>query len=221
MRDELTAMVVHGLTSEGVGFAVAALCHREGGLSADRLRAAFDTLRIRAGDDAFDVDLQLAQFAQRECPPTVAALGVSVSVPGASGPSGGIIGDPRVPPCPGSERTEEIGHGLAVAARPGGPGIVVFGPRSLAERVLVSWGVTPTLWTLRGTQSPKSRCDPLSLSGQLCELARRFGAPLAMAVADGTGVPVAGGVAVLQDQVVRWADVPGPKAEPRPPTTAP
>lgn len=221
MDAELTALVSQGVTADGLGFAVAGVCRRASGLTAAGLAAVFEALTIRLPVDAFDLDLRLAQYARHQCPPTVVALGLSVLVPGVPGPCGAIIGDPGVPPGSACERAEAIGHGLSMAARPGGPGIVVLGPPSLAERVLS--GVTPTFRTLRGEQSPKRRCDPLCcpLCCQLCEIARRFGAPLALAVTDGTGAPAPGGVAVLADGSIRWATLPGTASKSLPPLTAP
>ena len=92
---------------------------------------------------------------------------------------------------------------------------MVFGPPSLAERVLlgVTEGVTPTLWTLRATQSPQCRCDPLLL-------ARQLGTPLALAVTDGTGVASPGGVAILEDGTVQCAQTPRTDAGGPPAATA-
>ena len=192
MSSDLTTFVCQGIAADGSPFVAGGFCRCDGGAAASTLRRALGRFRPGPVADAFDVDLRVAQVAAEACPPGITILGVSIAIAGAPGPSGGIIGDPQSPPASAHRPAEDMGGGFAVAARPGGPGIAVFGPRRLAKQLLDAIG-------------PDSSSDT---PADLCETARRHGAPLALAVTDGTGTPEPGAVAVLQHGTIRSAALP-------------
>lgn len=178
-------------TCEGLSLCGAGICASEDCAKADAVIAALTHLRVGNTVDPFDLDCRLAEYVADICPESILAIGLSLDVPGASGPSGGIIGNPRVTIESADGRATDIGHGLSLVALPGGPGIVVLGTPGDAERVLCPVCGAGTDYTV------------------IPDLIRHIqgaGIALAMAVADGSATRCTGGVATLDNgkiQVLR------------------
>jgi hypothetical protein len=140
-------------------------------------------LELRHAADPHELDYLLATHVCAHCAAGILVLGLSVRVPGFPGPAGGILGSPHR--AIGSARglAESIGDGFSVATRPGGPGIALAGTAGQARQLLSTAGAA------------EDGMDGLQRIG---EAAVEAGIRLAVLVADGTGVPDAGGVMTLE-----------------------
>ena len=173
-----------GLVLHGAGIVVAGMDDR----AVHALIRAFTRIRFGTTTDPFEVDWRLAAHAARLAPESVVAIGLSVGVPGVTQAAGGVIGAPRAGLASADGDSAGIGHGLSVAALPGGPGIVVLGSPDDAARILGH----------ARDNVPRRAALP-----ELVRAVRDAGIPLAIAVVDGSGMGGPGGVATVDGDTVR------------------
>lgn len=93
-------------------------------------------MKIKMVDDPFYIDYIMAVYIQKICAHTIYGVGLSIKIPGIVSSTGGIIGSPHKSPSSAEGLGEDIGHGLSVAAYPGGPGLIIEGKTNEAETIL-------------------------------------------------------------------------------------
>jgi hypothetical protein len=131
--------------------------------------------------DPFDIDFILASRLRVITPPTIYALALTIHLPQATQPCGGLVGNPHQT----IESADPYGlatlgaRGLSVAAFPGGPGVIVQGSEQLAQDALHQ--VAPQSCTLEALRT-------------IVDYASCGGAPLVVAVSDGSGRGMQGGI---------------------------
>lgn len=180
----LTTFVFQEFTGDGYPVAAGGICPflfaAEG---KEALRQAVRSYQVAHNTDTFALDYSLAAWLKQHCPADLYAVGVSIRVPGIPGPTGGVIGYPRQTISSADGISEPIGHGLSVAAYPGGPGIVINGSPDLAEQII------------RTVQPGTGGEETLR---QLADHALKLGISTALLVADGTGTELPGCVMILE-----------------------
>lgn len=124
--------------------------------------------------DPFDIDFILATHLRTITPPSVYAVAITIHIPNAIHPCGGLVGNPHqtIESAEPSGMAARVAPGLSVAAYPGGPGVLVQGSPQLAHDALQQ-------------ASPQS-CTVAEL-GCIVDYASTHGAPLVVVTSDGSG----------------------------------
>lgn len=104
----------------------------------DSIKGKLRLFKFHVIDNPFYIDYMLASCVRSMDISNIYGLGLSLCVPGISGPTGGIIGNPNCSISSAQGISEDMGNGLSVAAYPGGPGIIIEGSSEKAETILCS-----------------------------------------------------------------------------------
>jgi hypothetical protein len=189
----LQFLVTEGRLQSGFPFLAAVVGLQGTCLAAHKLASALTRLVLPAASwgSPLALDTALAACAEtlKDLPGRSAlAMAICCAVPGAAGPSGGIVGSPHIPPQPAHGEAEPLGYGLVTVANPGGPGLVAYCDTLRAKQLLHD------LPTGQGGQTLLSTI-----------ITRAQGIPFAMAVTDATAVTGGpGGIAVRSGQQVHY-----------------
>nr|WP_072514117.1 hypothetical protein [Ndongobacter massiliensis] len=126
---------------------------------------------------------QCLERAADQWHPSIVAVAMSVYVPGASGPTGGILGFPGHPWTPAGKYMEKGPHGLSLSGMPGGPGVLVAGDFTHAKGLF-------------------SRCalpdGRLLAATKIVDAIQREGISTALWVTDGCGASAVGRVGLYE-----------------------
>lgn len=129
-------------------------------------------LRLCCESDVVEIDRRPAALLAERAPNWLEAVGVSLHVPGAPGPTGGIIGSPRDDVVSAHGACRLPGGDLSVCALPGGPGLVAAADPVCVEALLD--GVGAGAWGRDVLDEVRAKLDASRV-------------PVAIAVCDGTG----------------------------------
>jgi hypothetical protein len=95
-------------------------------------------LGVDSESKPFSIDQALKEKIAAISPDYISGLALSIKVPGASGPTGGIIGNPVLKGTSADGTIECIGSGYCVASLPGGPGLMIKGRESIAKNIFTN-----------------------------------------------------------------------------------
>jgi hypothetical protein len=153
-----------------------------------------DRVEFPGNCSPLEVDYSLVVHIKKICPEYIYAIGVSISLPGVSGPCGGVLGNPHMEISSVSKYSisEKIRNGISVAAFPGGPGIMIHGGPDHAEDAL------------RQTEHEKSGVEKLEKI--ICRTALS-GINIAVALTDGTGKGQRGCCMTLENGRTRISEI--------------
>lgn len=96
------------------------------------------SLGIKGLNDPFNIDYLLREKIAKISPPYVFGLALSIEIPGAIGPTGGIIGNPFFQGETANGLSQDIGNGFSVVALPGGPGLLIQGDKGKAKNIFTN-----------------------------------------------------------------------------------
>ncbi|MGI6097559.1 MAG: hypothetical protein ACOYBM_05510 [Dethiobacteria bacterium] len=151
----------------------------------EKLISMLDPLKFSAAalSDPRQLDYELACSLASALPRGIIAAGATVTVTGAAGPSGGIIGGASGIPASANGEPEELPEGLGLAAAPGGPGLIIHGKPEDAVLIL---SALP-----RGTGGS-------SVLFTAAEMAQAMQIPFLIGLTDGTGTPEPGAILIMK-----------------------
>lgn len=181
-------------TFEGYPIVGAGICPSDHAKKIPDLPTRFSSIVLDTPSDPFLIDYQLACFAGQVFPDFVYAVGISIYVPDASDPAGGVIGNPHMPIRSAEGMSECIGNRLSIAAYPGGPGIIIEGSPSQAEEAVSH--INP------GDQEPAALYH-------LVEAAVSAGIRRLIVVSDGAGTTSPGCVISFDEGILQSAVIEG------------
>jgi len=177
------------LTKDGYPMAIAGICPFPFTESMGcEIRDLIRNYSFSPTDDEFMIDYFMAQYFSKLAPQYVLAWGITIKVPEALGPTGGIIGNPHREAKSADGNSEYIGNGLSVAAYPGGPGIVIEGEPQVAKNIL---------FVSNPTESGKA---PLFA---MAKKAMEFNVHTAIMITDGTGLDAQGCALTLDGNEIK------------------
>ncbi|MBD3346399.1 MAG: hypothetical protein GF401_15205 [Chitinivibrionales bacterium] len=182
----LFGLLISGHTLDSYPFAAGLLGPVSHQRELNEISEIFNDIEIGDSVDQLEIDMKCAQFVREKCSSAVYACALSVHIPGTVHSCGGIIGSPCARPSSASLRpwSENIGHGLSLAAVPGQGGVVVCGNPLFAEACIHFAGAE------KGGAEFIDRV--LGYAGEKKIIH-------ALAVHDGTGCGMRGGVGLLCD----------------------
>jgi hypothetical protein len=183
--NKLQGVMVSGITAQGFKWlAPVIFCgNRDKVISVVQHKVNHLFLTTKAQKDPYAIDYSLAQTVQG-LPVNIRALGISISIPEAAGPSGGIIGNPHLAPRSAEGISENIGSGLSLAALPGGPGLIITGTARQAAKALS--GIKPGSGGKQIIKEIHNRITGLDI-------------PLAIAVTDGIATACGAGLLIMEN----------------------
>ena len=111
-------------TACGTEFLAGGLCKPGFEQASQEDLAVLFALHIGEITDAVEADSIFAAAVKAACKPYTWAVGVSAHLPGISVRTGGILGSPHQEIASAQQLVENIGNGLWLYAKPGGPGMI-------------------------------------------------------------------------------------------------
>ncbi|MGN9165453.1 hypothetical protein ACTNDY_09295 [Tissierellaceae bacterium HCP3S3_D8] len=96
------------------------------------------SLRVRDLNNSYEIDYLLKEKIAKIFPTYVLGLALSIEVPDAIGPTGGIIGNPFFEGKTANGLSQDIGNGFSVIALPGGPGLLIQGDTGIAKNIFTN-----------------------------------------------------------------------------------
>jgi len=88
--------------------------------------------------NAYKIDYLLKEKIAKISPDYIIGLALSINVPNAAGPTGGIIGNPFFRGKTADGAVDNIGNGYCVAALPGGPGLLIKSDESTSKNIFAN-----------------------------------------------------------------------------------
>jgi len=194
---KICSFLLKGYTKQQYPYAGAIICPRDAVAGIGKIITHhMSNFEIAGGINCFELDYRLAYHVKEVCSGDLYAIGVTIRVPDIPGPTGGIIGDPLQEISSAGGASEEIGHGLAAAAFPGGPGLVVRGNRETAQSLI------------KNVNNGDQGLRPLMI---LQKKAVESNVSLGIMLTDGTGVSSPGAVLCINGKSVEYYQLPGEK----------
>ncbi|MDR7869686.1 MAG: hypothetical protein RIN55_02415 [Tissierellaceae bacterium] len=95
-------------------------------------------LDVKNLEDPWEIDCLLNRKIASLAPDFIHGLALSIKVEGATGPTGGIIGNPRGFGDTANGQVSSIGNDLSVIALPGGPGMLIKGSKSILKSIFTN-----------------------------------------------------------------------------------
>jgi len=134
---KLSTFLVKDYTKDGYAMAIAGICSFIfSDKACNEVRSLIKDYTFPLTNDVFEIDYCMACHFSKVAPDYILGWGITIDVPSAPGPTGGVIGNPQMAIESADSQYEDIGNGLSLAAHPGGPGIIIQGNRQWRRRFL-------------------------------------------------------------------------------------
>lgn len=146
------------------------------------------SLGIKDLNDPFEIDYLLKERIAKTSPPYVFGLALSIEIPNAMGPTGGIIGNPFFQGETANGLSQDIGNGFSIVALPGGPGLLIQGDKGIAKNIFTNIVIGE---------------NKLISTKQIIEEFIKNGIDLAIIVTDGTGTKEPGTILSYENKKIK------------------
>ncbi|TDT61900.1 hypothetical protein [Fonticella tunisiensis] len=190
---ELTTFIFKEYTVDGYPVLVAGICPLIFKQFAEaEIKEKIKSFKIDAVDNPYYIDYMLASYISEISPKCLYALGISINIPGISGPTGGIIGNPLAVISSAEGLSEYIDNGLSMAAYPGGPGIVINGKPHVAKEIL---------------RTVKPGDGEINTLLNMAEIAVKYDIKIAIIISDGTGTSYPGAAVTIENRKINYFSI--------------